>query len=130
MPTVTYFKPARIPLRDLEEVCFSVEEIEAIRLKNIEDLEQEQGAEKKNISRSTFVRVLEAARKKLAEALIQGKAIRIEGGHFEMAGTTETMLLHGAATGPGRRKRSRRCCGQNSQNAHLKENLKVNEDIG
>jgi predicted DNA-binding protein (UPF0251 family) len=85
IPSVTYFKPAGIPLRELEETCLSVEELEAIRLKDIEDLEQEQCAEKMNVSRPTFVRILDAARKKLAEALIKGQAIRIEGGNFEIA---------------------------------------------
>jgi uncharacterized protein len=85
LPSVVYFKPAGIPLRELEEICLSVEELEAVRLKDIEDLEQEQCAEKMNVSRPTFVRILDAARKKVAEALVQGKAIRIEGGNFEMA---------------------------------------------
>jgi predicted DNA-binding protein (UPF0251 family) len=84
LPNVTYFKPAGIPLRDLEEVCMSVEEVEAIRLKDLEGLEQEQGAEKMNISRPTFQRVLASARQKMADALLGGKAIRIEGGNFEM----------------------------------------------
>jgi uncharacterized protein len=85
MPSVTFFKPAGIPLRELEEVSLSIEEMEAIRLKDLEDLEQEQCAEKMNVSRTTFVRILDPARKKIAEALIKGKAIRIEGGNFEMA---------------------------------------------
>jgi predicted DNA-binding protein (UPF0251 family) len=85
LPSITYFKPAEIPLRDLEEICLSVEELEAIRLKDMEDLEQKQCAEKMNVSRPTFVRILDSARKKVANALIQGKAIRIEGGNFEMA---------------------------------------------
>jgi predicted DNA-binding protein (UPF0251 family) len=85
IPGVTYFKPAGIPLRDLEEVCLSLEEIEAIRLKDLEGLEQEQGAERMNISRPTFQRVLSSARQQIANALINGKAIRIEGGNFEIA---------------------------------------------
>ena len=85
IPGVYYFKPAGIPLRILEEVLISIEEAEAIRLKDIEDLDQEHSAEKMNISRPTFQRVLESARKKIADALINGKAIRIEGGNFEMA---------------------------------------------
>jgi uncharacterized protein len=85
IPSITYFKPAGIPLRELEEICLSVEELEAIRLKDLEDLEQEQCAEKMNISRPTFVRIIDSARKKVAEALIKGRAIRIEGGNFEMA---------------------------------------------
>ncbi len=84
LPDVTYFKPAGIPLRDLEEVRMSIEEAEAIRLKDLEGLEQEQGAEKMNVSRPTFQRVLASARQKLADALLNGKAIRIEGGNFEM----------------------------------------------
>ena len=85
LPGVTYFKPAGIPLRDLEEVRLSVEEAEAIRLKDLEGLEQEEGAEKMNVSRPTFQRVLASARLKMADALLNGKAIRIEGGNFEMS---------------------------------------------
>ena len=84
MPGVTYFKPAGIPLKDLEEVRLSVEEAEAVRLKELEGLDQKQGAEKMNISRPTFQRVLALARKKMADALLNGKAIRIEGGNFEV----------------------------------------------
>jgi predicted DNA-binding protein (UPF0251 family) len=84
MPGVTYFKPAGIPLRSLGEIRLSLEEAEALRLKDLEGLEQEQGAEKMNVSRPTFQRVLASARKKIAEALLNGKAIRIEGGNFEM----------------------------------------------
>ena len=84
LPGITYFKPAGIPLRDLEEVRLSVEEAEALRLKELEDLDQKQGSEKMNISRPTFQRVLASARKKTADALLNGKAIRIEGGNFEV----------------------------------------------
>jgi len=85
LPSVTYFKPAGIPLRILGEVQLSVEELEAIRLKDLEGLEQEQGAKKMNVSRPTFQRVLASARQKVADALFNGKALRIEGGSFEMA---------------------------------------------
>jgi predicted DNA-binding protein (UPF0251 family) len=84
IPEVTYFKPAGIPLRDLGEVRMSIEEAEALRLKELEGLEQEQGAEKMNISRPTFQRVLASARQKVADAILSGKAIMIEGGNFEM----------------------------------------------
>ena len=84
VPDVTYFKPAGIPMRVLDEICLTVEEAEAIRLKDLESLEQEDGAEKMNISRPTFQRVLAAGRKKIADALLNGKAIRIEGGNFEV----------------------------------------------
>lgn len=84
LPNVTYFKPAGVPLKNLEEVSMSVEEVEAVRLKDLEGLEQEQGAEKMNISRPTFQRILASARQKIADALLSGKAIRIEGGNFEI----------------------------------------------
>jgi uncharacterized protein len=84
-PRITYFKPVGTSLDDLDEVCLSMEEIEAIRLKDLEGLEQEQGAEKMNVSRPTFQRVLASARQKIAGALLQGKAIRIEGGRFEFS---------------------------------------------
>ena len=85
LPNVVYFKPRGIPLVDLEEICLLVEELEAIRLKDAEGLEQEECGRLMKISQPTFHRVLESARRKIAEALIQGKAIRIEGGNFEMA---------------------------------------------
>ena len=85
LPETTYFKPAGIPMRALEEVNISVEEAEAIRLKDLEGLEQEKCAERMSISRPTFQRVLESARKKLADALLHGKAISINGGNFELA---------------------------------------------
>jgi predicted DNA-binding protein (UPF0251 family) len=85
LPNVTYFKPAGIPLRVLEEIQLSVEEAEAIRLKDVECLEQKQAAEKMNISRPTFQRILISSRRKIADALLNGKAIKIEGGKFEMA---------------------------------------------
>jgi predicted DNA-binding protein (UPF0251 family) len=84
-PGADYFKPAGIPLRDLEEVGLSIEEVEAIRLKDLEGLDQEQGAEKMNVSRPTFQRILSSARQKIADAILNGKAMRIEGGNYEMA---------------------------------------------
>lgn len=84
LPEITFFKPAGIPLRILEIVNLSFEEAEAIRLKDLEKLEQKPAAEKMNISRSTFQRILSSARQKLADALLNGKAIQVEGGNFEV----------------------------------------------
>jgi len=84
LPRAMYFKPAGIPLRVLDEVQLSVEEAEAIRIKDLEGLDQEAGGEKMNVSRATFQRVLTSGRQKMADALLNGKAIRIEGGNFEM----------------------------------------------
>jgi len=85
IPPVTHFKPAGRPLAGIEEVQLLVEEAEAIRLKDLKGLEQEECAQRMSISRTTFSRVLDSARQKIADALLNGKAIRIEGGNFEMA---------------------------------------------
>ena len=83
-PQARYFQPADIPLIGTAEECLSLDEVEAIRLKDLEGLEQEQGALRMNVSQPTFQRILTSARRKIAGALLQGKAIRIEGGRFEM----------------------------------------------
>jgi predicted DNA-binding protein (UPF0251 family) len=85
LPQVLHFKPAAVPLNMLEEVCLSVEEIEALRLKDLEGLEQEACAREMNVSRPTFQRILGSGRQKVADALVNGKAIKVEGGNFEMA---------------------------------------------
>ncbi len=77
-PEVNYFKPQGIPVRCLEVVQMSLEEMEALRLKNLEGLEQTQAAKKMNTSQSTFARILASAHQKIADALINGKAIKIE----------------------------------------------------
>lgn len=81
-PGVTYFKPAGIRMIELEESIISIDEYEAIRLKDLEGLEQEEAAKKMGISRPTFQRLLTCARKKIADAIIKGKALRVEGGNF------------------------------------------------
>ena len=85
MPGSNYFKPRGIPLTSLEEIVLSVDEFEAIRLADLEGLYQEQAAERMKVSRQTFGRIVEAARRKVAEALVKGKALKIEGGEVEMA---------------------------------------------
>ncbi len=87
LPNVTYFKPRGIPLSALQEVILTVDEFEALRLADLEGLYQEQAAEKMRVSRQTFGRIIESAHRKVADALIQGKALKIEGGEFEMAET-------------------------------------------
>ena len=76
-PDVVYFKPRAVPLSLLEEVDLNVDELEALRLCDLKDFEQEEAAKKMKISQSTLQRILTSARKKVAEALIEGKAIKI-----------------------------------------------------
>ncbi len=84
LPRVNYFKPSGVTSAQLQEVILSIEEAEAIRLKDLEGLEQEECAQKMKISRSTFARELNSGRKKIADAMTNGKAISIYGGNFEM----------------------------------------------
>ncbi|WP_366922264.1 DUF134 domain-containing protein [Metallumcola ferriviriculae] len=84
IPKEAYFKPAGIPIRELEEVNLLVEELEAIRLKDLTGLNQEECAQRMNVSRPTFQRILTKARQKIASALVDGKAIKVEGGDFRM----------------------------------------------
>jgi len=83
-PDVTYFKPRGIPLTELDEVILHVEEYEAVRLKDLEGFEQEECAKKMNISQPTFHRLVLSARKKIADAIVNGKAIKIEGGNYKI----------------------------------------------
>ena len=76
-PDVTYFKPQGVPLRLLEVVELTLEEVEALRLKNVEGLEQTECAKKMKTSQSTFQRIISSAHQKVARALTGGRAIRI-----------------------------------------------------
>ena len=84
-PNAGYFKPRGIPLRELDEVRLALDELEAIRLADLQGLYHDRAAEKMGVSRPTFGRIIEAARRKVADALCHGKALRIEGGEVTMA---------------------------------------------
>lgn len=81
-PEDNYFVPWGKPKCEIEEIVLKVEELEAMRLKDIGDLNQEECAEKMQVSRQTFQNIIDIARKKMAIALTEGKAIRISGGHY------------------------------------------------
>jgi uncharacterized protein len=83
-PDVTYYKPRGIPASVLEEVRLTLDELEAIKLADLEGLYQEQAAGRMNISRQTFGRIIDSAHKKIADVLIHGKALKIEGGEVEI----------------------------------------------
>ncbi|MFA5629127.1 MAG: DUF134 domain-containing protein [Dehalococcoidales bacterium] len=85
VPSVSRFIPAGRQRSMVEGVRLTVEDLEAIRLKDIEELELEDCAHEMNVSRTTFSRILDSARKKIAEAILNGKEIIIEGGNFEIA---------------------------------------------
>jgi predicted DNA-binding protein (UPF0251 family) len=84
LPQANYYKPRGIPLSVLEEVTLTVDEFEAIRLADLEGLYQADAAEKMSVSRQTLGRILESAHKKIADALVNGKALLIKGGPIEI----------------------------------------------
>lgn len=80
LPKITCFRPDGVPCESLESVVLAVDEFEAIRLADSVGLYQVEAAERMNVSRQTFGRILESAHKKVAEALVEGKGLCIEGG--------------------------------------------------
>lgn len=82
-PLMQGFKPFGIPRKELETVVLKFDEYEAIRLLDHEGFMQEQAAEQMNVSRPTLTRIYEKARKTIAQALVEGKMIVIEGGNVD-----------------------------------------------
>lgn len=97
-PSSNYFRPEGAHPSELEEVILTLDELEAIRLADLEGLYQEEAAERMGISRPTFGRILDSAHRKVAEAIVAGKALKIEGGTVEVE-----------ALGPGVRPGGFRC---------------------
>ena len=82
VPLFVYYKPYGVSLEKLDELILTLEEIETLNLKDRQDLDQKGAARKMGISRSTFQRILKSARKKVITAIIEGKAIKFEGGNY------------------------------------------------
>lgn len=83
-PAVSLFKPAGVPARALDEEVMTLDEFEAIRLADFEGLYQDDAAGRMGVSRPTFSRTVESARRKVATALVSGRALRIEGGQVAL----------------------------------------------
>lgn len=81
-PGVTYFKPQGVPLKNLEQVIITVDELEALRLSDLLNHSHEATAQQMKVSRPTVTRMLARAHRAIADALVNGKAIRIEGGDY------------------------------------------------
>jgi uncharacterized protein len=90
-PGVTFFKPQGIPLRILEHVVITVDELEALRLSDFLGMSHEETAQELKVSRPTVTRMLARAHQALADALVNGKAIRIEGGDYILEGYDECL---------------------------------------
>ncbi len=82
IPTVPYFVPSEKDIDEIPGNIIKLEELEAVRLKDLEGLEQEECAQKMQVSRPTFQRILISAREKITDSLVNGKTLKIEGGNF------------------------------------------------
>jgi len=86
-PAISYFKPRGIPMFDLEEVCLTIDQREAIRLSDLLGMSHEEAGREMGVSRATFGRIIQRAREAVADALINGKAINVEGGNYQLMDT-------------------------------------------
>jgi len=89
-PEISYFKPRGIPMFDLDEVCLTVDQREAIRLSDLLGMSHEDAGRRMGVSRATFGRIIERARQTVADALINGKAINVEGGNYQLVDRVRT----------------------------------------
>ncbi|MFA7426290.1 MAG: DUF134 domain-containing protein, partial [Desulfosarcinaceae bacterium] len=118
-PNVSYFKPRGIPMIELTEVCLTVDEREAIRLADQVGLSQEEAGRRMGVSRATFGRIIQRARRTVADALISGKAIRIDGGNYRIVMDTRRFQCAACGhqwdevAGTGRPSRCPKCGGEN-----------------
>jgi predicted DNA-binding protein (UPF0251 family) len=99
-PGVTFFKPQGIPLRVLEQAVITVDELEALRLSDLQGLTQEEVAQQMQVSRPTVTRMLARAHQAVADALVNGKAIRIEGGDYTLGRQSYRCPACGLALAP------------------------------
>ncbi len=125
-PICSCFKPQGIPSCELDEVLLGLDEFEALRLADLEGQYQETAAEEMRVSRQTFARIVESARKKVADALVNGKVLRIEGGpistcqhrKFKCSGCAH---LWAASKGGGRPVECPKCGGAELHRLHEDE---------
>jgi uncharacterized protein len=108
MPERSCFQPEGEVTSSLDEVLLNLDEYEAIRLADLEGLYQEQAASQMNVSRQTFGRIIETARRKVADVLVNGKILRIEGG-------TVSMKAKGPVRCPRCRRALRPDCGKRNE---------------
>lgn len=103
---VRHFKPSGVYLKDLDEVNITIDELESLRLSYLEKMKQDDAARKMQIHQSTFQRTLHKTLEKISDALVSGKAIRVEGGNYIMPGKDGTGPAGEGTFGRGRQNRS------------------------
>ena len=81
-PPISVYKPAGIPIKELQEILVTLDEYEAVRLADLEGMNQREACEVMQISQPTFNRILSSARSKIAKGIVEGHVLRIEGGKY------------------------------------------------
>ena len=116
-PGVSYFKPKGIPAKALAEVKLTMDEFESLRLADLEGMYQDDAAKQMDVSRQTFGNIVKSAHKKIADALVNGKSIKIEGGVYQMVEMKfrccDCSHLWETAYGTGRPSECPRCQNKN-----------------
>lgn len=121
MPKVLYYKPFGIPLKDIKIVTITITEYESLKLKDYENNSQIDSAVMMKVSQPTFNRIYNNAKKKLIKAIIEGLAVKIEGGNYKMPNNDRTGPLgHGPMTG-----RKMGYCGTNNRNLNNQTNQRL-----
>jgi len=125
-PVISYFKPLGVPLSELEVVRLSLEELEAVRLVDLEDLNQEESAQRMGVSRRALWEDLQNARSKIVEALVRGKAIEIKGGEYSLVGSQRCSCERCKAkrespTATDEMRECHKCEGEDHQTIHYEE---------
>ncbi len=105
---VRYFKPTEICLNELDEVNITIDELESLRLSYIKNLKQGDAADKMQVHQSTYQRTLQNTLQKIADALVYGKSIRVEGGDYTMPGKDGTGPMGKGAGGRHNRRRGQK----------------------
>jgi predicted DNA-binding protein (UPF0251 family) len=114
-PAISYFKPRGIPMMQLEEVRLTVDEREAIRLSDLLGMSHEEAGRCMGVSRATFGRIIQNGRRAIADALIHGKAINVEGGNYRIVAQSRIFKCNGCnhlweeEKGTGRPRRCPQC---------------------
>ena len=130
-PLISIFKPAGIPAKELEEIFISVDEFEAVRLADFEGMNQREASDVMHVSQPTFNRILTSARRKIAETIVRGIVLRIEGGEYVLPcdiRVFECEKCGNTIDAPLGQPRPRTCpqCGSNS--LYRKKILKADEE--
>jgi predicted DNA-binding protein (UPF0251 family)/predicted Fe-Mo cluster-binding NifX family protein len=129
-PIASSYKPSGIPKRDLKMVTLSVEGLEALRLADVEKMEQEKAAELMEVSRPTFSRIVTAARTTVAEALVNGWGLQIDGGNFVYNDDPANKIGKGRGCGHGLGRGLGVGKGQGNRTSNNQSNNEVKGESG